>query len=154
MSWIVTRFGSWNATVTRFRGEILVPNPPVYGLGLIQPGTEKEFGFEIQNITDSSVEIVGVDASCSCVTTTSLPMTIAPGERKPLAFRATFPASDPGRKSFSIMLLVNRAGPMVVLKVEWEQTSEAMPGELPHPVAMPSNAHSQTRKETLSEILQ
>jgi hypothetical protein len=135
--WIAHRFGSWNALAARVRGETLLVHPRVRHIGNLQPNSETAIEFQIQNVTDEPVMVVGLSGSCSCAAATELPMVIRAGAQMPLVLRVRAGTSGAGgTKLVSITLHLNRPGPKTSLGVQWDEPWTAVPVEPPLPTPM------------------
>jgi hypothetical protein len=84
-------FGSADAALARIRGERVSVRPGMVDLGRGAPGQAVEATVELINRTASPVRIVGGTSDCSCVTTNDLPVTLPPGEGRPVTVRVRLP---------------------------------------------------------------
>ncbi len=93
----IATFGSLSATVANLRGERLHA-PSYLDFGSAQPGQLIERSATITNYSRTPVRLVGGTADCSCVTTSSFPLTIEPGESVEFAVKLRVPdATNAGR---------------------------------------------------------
>jgi hypothetical protein len=98
---VLTGVGSWlygspQAALARLRGDALTASADFLYLGSGSAGQELEAAIEVRNWTDRPVRLVGGTSDCSCVTTSDLPLTILPGEARPVTVRLRVPAAKPG----------------------------------------------------------
>jgi hypothetical protein len=89
-------YGSPRAALDRISGVALAVSPEHIDFGSGSTGQELERSVEVRNWTDRPVRLIGGTSNCSCVTTTGLPLTIPPGEARPVTIRMTVVASKPG----------------------------------------------------------
>jgi hypothetical protein len=73
----------WSA-LARLRGEAIRVEPAVSEVGVGVPGEEREFTVALVNSTGHTVRVIGGTSSCSCAATGDLPITLAPGETRPV----------------------------------------------------------------------
>jgi hypothetical protein len=76
--------------LARLRGESIRVEPAVSDIGAGVPGERREFTVHLVNHTDHPVRCIGGTASCACVTTDDLPITLAPGEARPVRVTTGF----------------------------------------------------------------
>lgn len=76
------RFGSPEAALAYFRGELVSVRPRLVEVGEGVPGEHLQATVELVNRTDRPIRVVGGTSDCSCVATENLPLTLAPGEAR------------------------------------------------------------------------
>jgi hypothetical protein len=86
-------FGSLDAALAHIRGERVSVRPGFVDLGSGAPGQSVATTVELVNRTDRPVRIIGGTSDCSCVTTNDLPVTLAPGESRPVSIRVGLPTT-------------------------------------------------------------
>lgn len=89
-------FDNPSGALAGLRGESVTAQPLVSDVGDGVNGEERPFIVELRNHTGRSVRIVGGTASCSCLATGDLPITLPPGELRSVEVRMTF-RGEPGR---------------------------------------------------------
>ncbi len=72
------------------------------------------FTFSIRNVADVPVQIVGAQASCSCIKPRGLPITVAPRCTVSLEFDAVDACRGSARPTYFVQLLEGKAGPVGV----------------------------------------
>lgn len=82
--WACARFGSAAMCLRYLRGERMVLRSPVIDLGVVKSNVKQAVSFEIVNLTDHSVQILGAKADCPCVASDGLPVTIPAGNTEAL----------------------------------------------------------------------
>ncbi|MGL4421147.1 MAG: DUF1573 domain-containing protein, partial [Gemmataceae bacterium] len=88
-------FGSVSASLANLRGTLIVaPNYADFGTG--DAGQTLRHTITIHNYSREPVRIVGGTADCSCLTTGSLPVTIAPGGHAELELVLKLPTGTVG----------------------------------------------------------
>ena len=70
--------------------------PSYVDFGSAKPGEKLEQQVEIRNWTDKPVRLIGGTSDCSCVTTSTMPLTVPPGEKLSVAIHLKVPSSDAG----------------------------------------------------------
>jgi hypothetical protein len=75
------RYGSLEAALARLHGQSLYA-PTYVDFGSASAGQELVQDIILTNWTDAPIRVIGGTSDCSCVTTSSLPLTIPPGERR------------------------------------------------------------------------
>lgn len=89
-------YGSPEAALARLRGEAIAVKPEFVDCGSGKPGEYLEAGIEVYNWSDRPVRLYGGTSDCSCVATKGLPLTIPPGESRPIPVIVKVPRSTPG----------------------------------------------------------
>ncbi len=89
----VWMFGSIDAALAHIRGERVSVRPNIVDLGRGAPGQSVETTVELVNRTDRPVRIIGGTSDCSCVTTKDLPVSLGPGESRPVSIRVGLPTT-------------------------------------------------------------
>ena len=89
-------YGSPQAALARMRGEVLGVSPDHLDFGSAAAGQVVERSTEVRNWTDQPVRLVGGTSDCSCVTTVDLPLSIPPGEARPVTVRMKIPDATHG----------------------------------------------------------
>jgi len=82
--------------LARWRGEIIVPEPPILEAGAGVSGTQRTITVRLYNYSDRLVEIVGGSSSCSCMTLSSLPVKLVSGGARDIQVQVGYTGS-PGR---------------------------------------------------------
>ncbi len=73
------------------RGKVLVAKESHFDLGLVKPTDSIEVKFEIQNVTSRSINIVGIETACGCMSTSlKAPRQLDPGKFIDLPVRLDF----------------------------------------------------------------
>lgn len=82
-----------NRLLSRLRGEMISVEPGVVSVGTGAVGDVRTFAVTLTNQSDESVTVCGGTASCTCLATSDLPLTIPPGQSRAIhvtiAFRGT-----------------------------------------------------------------
>ncbi|HEY8505848.1 MAG TPA: MauE/DoxX family redox-associated membrane protein [Gemmataceae bacterium] len=86
-------FGSLDAALARVRGERISVRPGFVDVGRGVPGQSVEAVVELVNRTDRPVRVIGGTSDCSCVTTYDLPVTLEPGEPRPVSIHVRLPGT-------------------------------------------------------------
>lgn len=90
-------------------------------LKIDRPGSTVNIAFQLQNLTNKRVSIVGVETSCSCLSSTELPLQIPPRQWRALTFAIK---SDPrwaGRQlTQHARLLLDVPSPSIQLDINTE----------------------------------
>jgi uncharacterized membrane protein YphA (DoxX/SURF4 family) len=73
------KYGSVSAAIAKLRGEALGA-PHYVDFGSVKAGEPAHKQIEITNYTNKPIRLIGGTSDCSCVTTTSVPLTIPAGE--------------------------------------------------------------------------
>jgi hypothetical protein len=94
----VLRYGSAQAAIARLRGDGLIV-PETVDFGAVRHGERVEQTVTVINFTGETVRIIGGSASCTCVTTADLPVTIPSGEATQVRVRFLSPKSGIGMVS-------------------------------------------------------
>lgn len=79
------RFGSLAAALSAVRGDPLLVDRPFRSMSGIRPGSRVLLHYALTNASDRPIKLVGIKASCSCITADELPLTIAVSETKSLS---------------------------------------------------------------------
>jgi hypothetical protein len=80
----VWRFGSIDHTRAYLRGEVLVVEPSVIGLGEVNARSEVVRPVSLTNLTSEPIRLMGANTTCEFALSESLPMDIGPGESRSL----------------------------------------------------------------------
>jgi hypothetical protein len=80
----------------RARGHRIAIEPRELSLR-VPAGTGADFSVPVRNLTDQPLTIVGCNRSCTCISGESFPLTLSPGELKPLRFHVKTAAADAGK---------------------------------------------------------
>ncbi len=88
-------FGSLAAAVAKLRGDSLYASSYL-DFGSADPGEKLEHPLEVSNLSSEPIRLIGGTSDCSCVTTSAMPLTIAPGESIAITIHLKVPQSDPG----------------------------------------------------------
>ncbi len=83
----------WTA-LARLRGEVITVEPAVSDVGAGVAGEERWFTVRLANRTNHDVSCIGGTASCGCAATRDLPLTLSPGESRPVQIRIYFRGGD------------------------------------------------------------
>lgn len=92
-SWV---YGSPQAALARLRGELVTFSHDYVDFGAGAAGQVVEAKVEVHNWSDRPVRLVGGTSDCSCITTSSLPVSIPPGESRPVMVQLKIPRAKPG----------------------------------------------------------
>ena len=82
--WGLIRFGSVRDAWLYASGVRVVVRPAV---ALVEDGSARDEGkaaFVIRNLTDSTINVLGMTTSCTCVSADKLPVSLGPGETRQL----------------------------------------------------------------------
>lgn len=86
-------YGSPAAALARLRGDKLHISPDTVGFGDGKPGESLTAEVRVRNFTDRPVRLIGGTADCSCVTTSDLPITLAPHGEAAIGVKLKLPES-------------------------------------------------------------
>ena len=78
------KFGSLRATIDFLRGERLLVDHKYVNLGTMPMNESIRFSYKLTNMSSSTVKILGVNMTCSCLRPTEVPDLIKPGESENL----------------------------------------------------------------------
>jgi hypothetical protein len=92
-SWV---YGSPQTALARLRGESLTVSSDYVDFGACPAGQMAERVVEVRNWSDRPVRLIGGTSDCSCLTTADLPLTIPPGEARPVTVQLTVPPAKLG----------------------------------------------------------
>jgi hypothetical protein len=92
-SWV---YGSPHAALARLRGESLTVSHDYVDFGSGSAGQVIYRAVKVWNWSDGPVRLTGGTSNCTCVTTEDLPLTIPPGEARPITVRMKIPAAKLG----------------------------------------------------------
>lgn len=108
LAWSGWRYGSPLGVSQALAGKILVARHLEVNCGQVVPGDDGVGTFELKNITAKPVTIVGMKATCSCLSLRQLPLEVAPGETVslPLKIHAGM-RSEPGEFRVGIQLFLD-----------------------------------------------
>ena len=90
----VILYGSPSAALAKLRGETLTLDRATIDFGHGQTGDVLNRQVTVTNHSEKPLRIIGGTADCSCITTTDLPVTIAPGESKSVTIENKVPHTD------------------------------------------------------------
>ena len=90
----VILYGSPAAALAKLRGETLTVDQAAVEFGHGQTGDVLNRQVTVTNHSDKLLRIIGGTADCSCITTTDLPVTIAPNESKSVSIVYKIPHTD------------------------------------------------------------
>ncbi len=76
--------------LARLRGEVISIEPAVSQVGEGVAGEQRTFPISLTNHGDRVVQIIGGTTTCSCIATGDLPITVPPGESRPIEVQVTF----------------------------------------------------------------
>ncbi len=76
--------------LARLRGESLTVESSVSEVGEGLQGEQRPFTIHLRNHTDRPLRVVGGTTDCSCLATDDLPITVPPGEARPIDVRMKF----------------------------------------------------------------
>lgn len=80
-SWSKSRFGSVNTALTRLSGKSLLIDSSVKSIGSVESGPSELVTFQLINIGNRPVTLIGYASRCSCTAVTDFPKVVAPGRR-------------------------------------------------------------------------
>jgi hypothetical protein len=98
--------GDPTETLARLRGDSIVVDPVVNEVGEGKFGAERTFRVQLANRTDRAIRLVGGTASCSCIATNDLPLTLAARKTASIEVVLKFGGS-PGRFQRSYVLFTD-----------------------------------------------
>ncbi|MFO0960897.1 MAG: DUF1573 domain-containing protein [Isosphaeraceae bacterium] len=78
-AWGLARFGSIPSALAYARGDRLIPDARSLSFGRVDPGSTVEVGTGLTNHADRPIQLIGSNASCSCLLPEELPVVISPG---------------------------------------------------------------------------
>lgn len=87
------RFGSVQAAFQYVAGQTLVVDEALKSFGAVDLGQVTDVTFQLKNIGDRDLRIVGSSSSCTCTVPDELPMTIEPGRMKSLRVTVLSPGT-------------------------------------------------------------
>jgi hypothetical protein len=76
--WAYARFGSMDMGLRYLQGQRVALRSPVVDLGDVNGNVEQNAPFELVNLTNHPVRILGAKTDCSCIAPDGLPITIPP----------------------------------------------------------------------------
>lgn len=99
---VVVAAGSWYAgspwaALSLLRGGPIAATPAHLDLGSGTVGTQLTSQVVLNNWSDRPIRVIGGTSDCSCVTHADLPVTIPPGESRPVTIVLRVPPSPAGR---------------------------------------------------------
>jgi len=104
----VAIYGSPAAALAKLRGDSLTVDRPHIDFGHGKAGDFFSQRVIVTNWTSAPLRIIGGTSDCSCITTSDLPITLAPGEAKSIAIEYRVPSTDrPGITSRTASLLTD-----------------------------------------------
>lgn len=80
-------------TLSRLRGDSLTVEPNISQIGDGIAGEQRPFTIRLLNNTDRYVRVIGGTATCGCIATDDLPLTLAPGGSNSISVRVKFSGS-------------------------------------------------------------
>lgn len=86
-------FGSIPSSFAYLRGDRLILRTATQSFGILEQGSKSFVTFELVNMTDRLVKLIGANSSCTCVVADDLPTSIPAGARKNLRIQV-FLAAD------------------------------------------------------------
>lgn len=89
-------FGSADAALAYLRDEPFSLTPSIVDVGEGTGGEELQATLEVSNWTSGEIRLIGGSADCSCLTTSSLPVTIPAGETKSILIKMRVPQTEKG----------------------------------------------------------
>jgi hypothetical protein len=103
-------------SLARLRGESITIGPAVSDVGEGSAGDVRTFDVELTNRTDRRIRIVGGTSTCSCTAVKDLPITVTPGETRPISVSVAFRGST-GRFGHRFLLYTDdEIQPVVVAR--------------------------------------
>ncbi|ADV61050.1 hypothetical protein Isop_0455 [Isosphaera pallida ATCC 43644] len=106
-TWVFAWFGSIGVASAYLAGARLIPDTHSKSFGTIDRGTDGIVVFHLTNWKTQPITIVGAQSVCTCVATGDLPMTIPPGETRPLNVKLKTTLEDEGPVSQEILLFTD-----------------------------------------------
>lgn len=79
-TWGYARFGSIGSALAFARGDRLIAETKSLSFGPVLAGPTIQQHTRLTNYSNRTIKLVGSNASCSCVLSEDLPLTLAPGE--------------------------------------------------------------------------
>lgn len=84
LAWSAINFDSPRDVVSYLKGVRLVIEPEAAWVGEGRQGEVRHAAFEVRNLSNAPVTIIGVSSSCTCVSTDKLPIRLPAGGSRPL----------------------------------------------------------------------
>ena len=76
----IARYGTLPSFVAALRGHLVHVSPSDHFVGEVEPGERTELAVTVRNLSGRQLRLLGSHSSCSCTTTTRLPVTLEAGE--------------------------------------------------------------------------
>lgn len=76
--------------LARLRGDLVTVEPPVTDVGEGERNAQRSFSITLKNHTDQPVRVYGGTASCYCLATEDLPITLLAGESRSIEVKMVF----------------------------------------------------------------
>jgi hypothetical protein len=96
-------YGSPYEALLHARGEWIAVEPSVSYVGDNSTDDQRVFNIQVSNHRDRSITILGGTATCPCMATNDLPITVPAKESRTIAVQINFPRR-PGRFNRSFLL--------------------------------------------------
>jgi hypothetical protein len=78
------------ATLAWLQGESVAVEPPISDVGVGSVGEERTFSVNLVNRSEYPITCIGGTTTCGCVATSDLPVTLSPGESRPIRVQMIF----------------------------------------------------------------
>jgi hypothetical protein len=82
----VARYGSLEASLAALRAQPLVVENAVMSFGTLSVGQTANVEFDLRNLGERRIELVGCQTTCDCVATSALPTAVEPRGRRRMRF--------------------------------------------------------------------
>lgn len=114
---LIAKYHSLTAARAHLQGHRIVVESPIAEVVATAPGETIAVSYELKNVSSDAVSVHGAETSCSCVTTSSIPVSIAGGQsaRLDFAIQTSSNASAESRDIF-MELYTNPPEPPIKLK--------------------------------------
>jgi len=93
LGWLTWKHQSFAAGVARFCGRDLLMTPSTFEFGTCREGETRECQFELRNLSDAPVKLLGLRTTCGC-----------------MVVQRSFPCELPGRASFVLPVSISLVG--------------------------------------------
>lgn len=103
-------YGTMDALPALARGQAVVVEPKSRDLGRVPAGSTVETTFDLINLSDQTVVLNGVGASCTCISVTELPLEIPSRARRTIRVRLSASADAAGQRVEQPMALYLSSG--------------------------------------------
>lgn len=109
-------YGSPRSAIDYIAGKSVLVRSQQRFAGQVTPDETATTAFELRNVASRSIRVLGAKASCRCVAIDDLPLTLEPGESKPIRLRLVA-GHTPGLQRESAELLFDDSASSITLVV-------------------------------------